>query len=376
MKERKLPWKSILIKIFLSICIILTIRLFYSFSSSNDFTKASKELYHAESHAKEKPVDEMTYEEKMARASKIQAQQHHQDFHNDFHLLFLFTKVKDHPNLLKKMKISLGSMFEHAHFDKHEVLHLHFVCDEEGREKAEDFLQQFISHPRFALKVHFHDVDFFISELKTKMARVQSVLGSSHPRYEDIIFLLSLSLHKILPLKINRIIQLDLDLKFTTNVKELWDNFNYFSRDHLMALAHENQPVYRHLLWKYRKENPGTLLGNPPPHGNPGYNSGVLLLHLHRMRMSDLYNSYLEPERLHQLLQKYSFTGHLGDQDFYTLLSFEQPQLFQTLDCSWNKQLCQWWKDKGYEGIFDQYFKCHQPHIKIWHANCDSQFPQ
>ena len=150
--------------------------------------------------------------------------------------------------------------------------------------------------------------------------------------------------------------------------------------------------VWRHLLWKYRKENPGTLLGNPPPHGNPGYNSGVLLLHLHRMRMSDLYNSYLEPERLHQLLQKfvnwwncnffyqifsrYSFTGHLGDQDFYTLLSFEQPQLFQTLDCSWNKQLCQWWKDKGYEGIFDQYFKCHQPHIKIWHANCDTQFPQ
>ena len=51
--------------------------------------------------------------------------------------------------------------------------------------------------------------------------------------------------------QINRIIQLDLDLKFTTNVKELWDNFNYFSRDHLMALAHENQPVYRFVIGRY-----------------------------------------------------------------------------------------------------------------------------
>ena len=55
MRDELLEEIFFLLKIFLSICIILTIRLFYSFSSSNDFTKASKELYHAESHAKEKP---------------------------------------------------------------------------------------------------------------------------------------------------------------------------------------------------------------------------------------------------------------------------------------------------------------------------------
>ena len=70
-------------------------------------------------------------------------------------------------------------------------------------------------------------------------------------------------------------------------------------------------------------------------------------------------------------LFRYSFKGHLGDQDFYTLLSFEQPQLFYQLPCTFNRQLCQWWKNKGYERVFDEYFAC-SGDVKIWHGNCDT----
>lgn len=73
-------------------------------------------------------------------------------------------------------------------------------------------------------------------------------------------------------------------------------------------------------------------------------------------------------------VSRYSFRGHLGDQDFYTLLGFEKPSLFHVLPCTWNRQLCQWWKDKGYENIFHKYFDCLGT-VKIWHGNCDTPIP-
>ena len=45
-------------------------------------------------------------------------------------------------------------------------------------------------------------------------------------------------------------------------------------------------------------------MGNPAPNGNPGYNSGVLLLNLDKLRMNEDFNSYLEPENVQKLVQK------------------------------------------------------------------------
>ncbi|KAG5890576.1 hypothetical protein JTB14_012704 [Gonioctena quinquepunctata] len=53
-----------------------------------------------------------------------------------------------------------------------------------------------------------------------------------------------------------------------------------------------------------------------------------------------------------------TFRGHLGDQDFYTLVGNEYPHLIQTLNCKFNRQLCTWWRDHGYSNIFEHYFKC------------------
>jgi hypothetical protein len=48
---------------------------------------------------------------------------------------------------------------------------------------------------------------------------------------------------------------------------------------------------------------------------------------------------------------------------------------FYILPCSWNRQLCIWWKDKGYESVFDLYFKC-EGHINIYHGNCNTEIPK
>jgi len=132
--------------------------------------------------------------------------------------------------------------------------------------------------------------------------------------------------------------------------------------------------VYRHTFWQFRNENPRTRVGEPLPYGLPGFNSGVLLLDLNRMRQSSLYNSLLEPAAISRLCNQMHFKGHLGDQDFFTLLGMRYEQLFYILPCQWNRQLCRWWADNGYKDVFESYNRC-DGDIMIYHGNCNTPIP-
>jgi lipopolysaccharide biosynthesis glycosyltransferase len=171
---------------------------------------------------------------------------------------------------------------------------------------------------------------------------------------------------------------LDIDLRFEDDIQELYQLFDQFNQSQIIGIARENQPVYRHLLWSYRQENPHTHVGSPPPDGITGFNSGVLLLDLTKIRQSILFNNYLENSNLiEQLLIKYHFNHpHLGDQDFYTLISFEHENLFYLLPCYWNRQLCTWWKGKGYDDVWEKYYHCNnEENIRLYHGNCNTPIP-
>ena len=61
-----------------------------------------------------------------------------------------------------------------------------------------------------------------------------------------------------------------------------------------------------------RVDNPSTEIGSP---GNlQGINTGVVLLHLARMRESNTFNKYLELQEIDRLCQKFDFKGFIGDQ--------------------------------------------------------------
>lgn len=167
---------------------------------------------------------------------------------------------------------------------------------------------------------------------------------------------------------------LDCDLKFNADIYQLYNHFSQFSKDNVIGIAREAQPVYRHNLHMYRNKIKDTRVGDPPPNGLTGFNSGVLLLDLDKMRKSELYNSLLTAETVKALTEKYMFKGHLGDQDFYSLISLEHEELFHVLSCTWNRQLCTWWRDNGYKDVFDQYFQC-EGHINIYHGNCNTEIP-
>lgn len=71
------------------------------------------------------------------------------------------------------------------------------------------------------------------------------------------------------------------------------------------------------------------------------------------------------------MTKEFGFKGHLGDQDFYTLVGFVRPDLIQTLNCGFNRQLCTWWRDHGYGDVFKDYFKCKHK-VVVVHGNCNT----
>ncbi|ESO03615.1 hypothetical protein HELRODRAFT_157060 [Helobdella robusta] len=164
---------------------------------------------------------------------------------------------------------------------------------------------------------------------------------------------------------------LDSDLKFQDDILNLYRHFDNFEDDNVIGIAREQQPVYRHTFSSYRLNHPGTTVGEPPPDGLTGFNSGVLLLNLSRMKKSQSYNNLLKSDELTKLAIEFNFRGHLGDQDFYSLVSMKYKSLFYVLPCQWNRQLCRWWREHGYKDVFDLYFDC-PGHIHLYHGNCNT----
>lgn len=218
-----------------------------------------------------------------------------------------------------------------------------------------------------------------------KIFRESTYFSGSY--YSDALFFLSLGLHRIVDPKMNQAILIDCDVVFRTDVKLLFEQFRKFSSENLFGLAPELTPVYRHILYKYRATYPKSNFGNPyyPPAassrrkvqklGYPGLNSGVVMLQFDRIRSSKLYAESLKFDNVKHLTDKYSFKGHLGDQDFFTLLGYEFPALIYRLDCIWNRQLCTWWKEHGYSDVFDHFFHC-EGKVKLYHGNCNTRVPE
>ena len=134
----------------------------------------------------------------------------------------------------------------------------------------------------------------------------------------------------------DKLIVTDTDIEFKFSLDLLFDQFSLFSSNHLYSLGPDLTPFYADRLFDYRLKHPETILGLPGE--LQGVNTGVVLLHLERMRKSEKFNSYLEPEVVDKLCDKFSFKGFIGDQDWWNLVVWDSPQLMHPLPCSFNFQ--------------------------------------
>ncbi|XP_067006536.2 xyloside xylosyltransferase 1 [Anabrus simplex] len=291
---------------------------------------------------------------------------------DSFNVWCIFTKVSSNAPLKYKFKRFTHSLVQHASIRTS----LHIITDNSSRTIAEEIFENVRVSTSKDFLIHYYDVKLLAEQLEDIISAMQPHFSSQPGTYySDALFFLSLGLHRI-AINQERAIMFDADTKLLTDVAHLFKEFDNFGPDALFGLAPELTPVYHHVLYMYRSRHKKTMFGEPAssPGGFPGVNSGVVLFRLDRMRQSKEYNELLKLESVSQLTSKYSFKGHLGDQDFYTLLAMEKPNLVHLLSCLWNRQLCTWWRDHGYRDVFDKFFHC-EGSVNVYHGNCNTPIP-
>nr|XP_057930369.1 xyloside xylosyltransferase 1 [Doryrhamphus excisus]XP_057930370.1 xyloside xylosyltransferase 1 [Doryrhamphus excisus] len=365
--------------VLLLACSLAVVAFYYFGSENQNFSSTTKRIKQTQSsHNANRNDADLTMDTRLSQLHGPEEETGEKDEETParrYHVLMMFTKVDKSRSLQDKFRVAMLSMVKHAHFLEGEILVLHFVSDQPSKELGEKMLQEFLTHAVFKYEVVFHDVGALTRSLFPIVEAMQKHFSAgSGAYYSDSIFFLSVAMHRIMPESLTRIVQLDLDLKYRTNIRDLFQEFHRFAAGAVIGIAREMQPVYRHTFWQYRKDNPTTRVGEPPPEGQPGFNSGVMLLDLAAMRNSALYNQLLEPTNVAKLAERYSFRGHLGDQDFFTMIGMEHPDLFYSLACGWNRQLCTWWREHGYRDVFQLYYGCDGP-VYIYHGNCNSAIP-
>uniref|UniRef100_A0A8C3HF52 LARGE xylosyl- and glucuronyltransferase 2 n=1 Tax=Chrysemys picta bellii TaxID=8478 RepID=A0A8C3HF52_CHRPI len=145
--------------------------------------------------------------------------------------------------------------------------------------------------------------------------------------YSGIYGLMKLTLTKALPSNLSKVIVLDTDITFATDIAELWAVFGKFSDKQVIGLVENQSDWYLGNLWKNHK--PWPALGR-------GFNTGVILLLLERLRRigwEQMWRLTAERELMSML------STSLADQDIFNAVIKQSPVLVYKLPCFWNVQL-------------------------------------
>ncbi|XP_060516960.1 xyloside xylosyltransferase 1 [Cylas formicarius] len=300
----------------------------------------------------------------------------------DCNIWLIFTKVTNKSSL----NIKFGELLQNLLNTSSIPLKFHIIVDEKSKNIASNKLSEVVYKTNRSITYSFYDFD----ECASKIGDIVSTMTpffSSKPGtyYSDALFYISLGLYRIAPVTQDTAILLDCDLYFKKDIALLFEEFKRFKPTALFGLAPELTPVYRHILHMYKLKHRTTfgefyhdsIISSKEAHpkGFQGYNSGVVLVKLKELRQSKEFSKLIAKSKIRNLTESYRFRGHLGDQDFYTLIGYEYPHLIQTLNCGFNRQLCTWWRDHGYHEIFDHYFKCEHPTV-VLHGNCNTKIPK
>lgn len=143
--------------------------------------------------------------------------------------------------------------------------------------------------------------------------------------YSGVYGLLKLVLPEIIDE--SKVIVLDTDVTVLTDILGLWRLFDKFTDDNVLGLV-ENQSDW------YLK--PMVNISSPWPALGRGYNTGVMLMHLKRLRSIKFYDTWHEISKI--TLKAFTET-HLADQDIINAVIKQYPRTVYRLDCTWNVQL-------------------------------------
>ena len=154
-------------------------------------------------------------------------------------------------------------------------------------------------------------------ETPWKVSEGVSAISWSYKYIHDLFYILPYH-HLELPETIKKLILIDVDLEFKTDLIDLFSQFKKFSPSEVIGCGVTQSPYYFTFFKSYKQIQPDTHIGKPGRY--QGLNTGVLLLDLEKMRKSKLYQKTTEPETITEMKEKYQLTGTVGDQDWLTLV--------------------------------------------------------
>ncbi|XP_073869913.1 xylosyl- and glucuronyltransferase LARGE2 isoform X4 [Macaca fascicularis] len=199
-------------------------------------------------------------------------------------------------------------------FYRKNPLHLHLVTDAVARNILEMLFHTWMVP---AVRVSFYNAD----ELKSQV----SWIPNKH--YSGLYGLMKLVLPSALPTELAHVIVLDTDVTFASDISELWALFAHFSDTQAIGLVENQSDWYLGNLWKNHR--PWPALGR-------GFNTGVILLRLDRLRQAGWEQMWRLTARRELLTLP---ATSLADQDIFNAVIKEHPGLVQPLPCVWNVQL-------------------------------------
>ncbi|XP_006865298.1 PREDICTED: glycosyltransferase-like protein LARGE1-like isoform X2 [Chrysochloris asiatica] len=199
-------------------------------------------------------------------------------------------------------------------FHRRNPLHFHLIADTIAEQILATLFRTWMVP---AVRVDFYNAD----ELKSEV----SWIPNKH--YSGIYGLMKLVLTKTLPANLERVIVLDTDITFATDIAELWAVFHKFKGQQVLGLVENQSDWYLGNLWKNHR--PWPALGR-------GYNTGVILLlldKLRKMKWEQMWRLTAERELMGML------STSLADQDIFNAVIKQNPFLVYQLPCFWNVQL-------------------------------------
>uniref|UniRef100_A0A8B9H2Q7 LARGE xylosyl- and glucuronyltransferase 1 n=1 Tax=Astyanax mexicanus TaxID=7994 RepID=A0A8B9H2Q7_ASTMX len=233
-------------------------------------------------------------------------------------------------------------------FHRRNPLHLHFITDSIAQQILASLFHTWMVP---AVRVNFYDAD----ELKSEV----SWIPNKH--YSGIYGLMKLVLTKTLPSELQKVIVLDTDITFATDIAELWAVFHKFKGQQVLGLVENQSDWYLGNLWKNHR--PWPALGR-------GFNTGVILLlldRLRKLRWEQMWRLTAERELMSML------STSLADQDIFNAVIKQNPFLVHQLPCFWNVQLSDHTRsEKCYKDVSDlkfrrERFTVHRTHLYFLH---------
>ena len=207
--------------------------------------------------------------------------------------MIIMNGKRDSDQLMAKITKNLRKMFASLFkFNQRTPLHLIVITDDKtrhlfkcilmqniGKFLSETVMQHTLNRNFPRIRVEFTKLTSITDKYRSDIDEMKKLFGFHDPdvkyvikdevvlvpntKYTHDLFFIAPFYHKEVTEAIGKLIVIDIDLEFRTDLRNLYRHFSKFSESELIGLAPDLSPHYYQMSKTFRDRNPGTKIGAP-----------------------------------------------------------------------------------------------------------------